>query len=168
MAIDEAIDPVRARLGAFKWVPPKNWHVTLKYYGHLPPERIGPLEQALHRATSAPIPCAIRGMGGFPHLRDPKVLWVGLKNTDGKLVQLHRKVQDVSATLGFEPDGRKFQPHITVARIRPDHGHPVARELTPLMDTPISDTTFDELVLYRSDLSPTGAVYTPLSRFRLE
>ncbi|MFT7623443.1 MAG: 2'-5' RNA ligase [Myxococcota bacterium] len=177
-AIDAAIEEPRARLGAFNWVERGNWHITLKYFGDVPRGAIPALRTALTQSVSgATFSCAVRGMGGFPNLREPKVLWVGVKSLDGRLAALQRAINDGCQKLGYELDMRRFAPHITVARARAEHAHPVAREITPVMDAAIAEATFEEVILFESYRVESNADargtrermmrYQPIHRVRL-
>lgn len=166
-AIEKAIEGPRKRLPSFNWQAADKWHITLQFLGLAPVDRIEALAQALADCRDGRIPVELRAMGAFPDMRGPKVLWVGVKDQTKGLVELHRRLIAATGKLGFESDGRRFTPHITVARARGGPGHPVARELTPLLDTTICQTVLSELVLFRSVLGEGGASYTPLKRFEL-
>lgn len=166
VAVDNAISGPRSRLPDFRWVPPQRWHITLKFYGDTREDVLDELGNALATIAGDEIPIELRAMGAFPHMRSPRVLWVGVRETGALLTGLYRRVNDVSARFGFELEDRRFRPHLTVARVR-GGSHPVARELTPLMDTSIGFTTLQELHLYRSDRHPDGPVYSTVRRIRL-
>ena len=166
-AIEEVVREPRRRLTSFRWVPPEKWHVTLKFYGAIPESEIEALAAALARTPTGNIPVELRGVGAFPDMRGPRVLWVGVKDPRGGVKRLHRAVNDVSDKLGYEHEDRKFRPHITLARVKKGGGHPVVRELTALLDTPIQTTVLQELILWKSELTMDGAIYKPLRRIPL-
>jgi 2'-5' RNA ligase len=99
------------------------------------------------------------------------VLWVGLHDPSEHLALLHLAVNEALAQLGYEPDHRPFHPHLTLGRVRRKASRAEARRIGEIMTrTPVEtlgEETFSELVLFRSDLRPTGAVYTPLATFTL-
>lgn len=165
-AIDASITGVRQRLPMFRWIPPQNWHLTLKFYGEVPVTSVEGIANALERTGSAAIPVAIRGAGAFPDMRAPRVLWIGVHETKKKLRDLYRRINVLSAQIGLPTEDRKLRPHITVARAGKT-ARPVARELTPLMDTPIIETSLNRLVLWRSDLSEAGPTYTVVREITL-
>lgn len=167
-ALRAAIEPARERLRAFRWVPSANWHVTVKFFGDIDLGGVDALAEALAGAATGPVGLEFRAMGAFPDMRNPRTLWIGVKCPDNRLKQLHQRVNDACAGLGYQLDTRRLRPHLTVARPSKLTPHPVARELTPLMDASIATTVARELVLYRSVLTSDGPIYTPLRRIPLD
>lgn len=166
-AVIRGLDPVRFSLERANWVHPARWHITVKFFGEIPESGLNALGNTLQMACGERLTVQLRGAGAFPDLREPQVIWVGVRDVGRGLEGLYRSINDACAGLGYPAEGRKFRPHITVARLRPTKAFPVARELTPVLDTLFVETELDELVLFRSDLGPDGAVYTPLRRMAL-
>jgi 2'-5' RNA ligase len=103
----------------------------------------------------------VRGLGGFPSLRQPRVLWVGLES-DG-LAELAACVEEAMSRLGFEPERRAFAPHITLGRVNGTRGWSRTEELFKgHLSDDFGECTVDAVTIYRSTLRPDGAVYTPL------
>ncbi|MFT5429695.1 MAG: 2'-5' RNA ligase [Myxococcota bacterium] len=166
-SLDKAIHAERRRMDSFNWVEPEKWHVTLKFFREVPRDRLEDLARGLKAVAGQPIATSIRGVGGVPDLRAPRSLWVGIDDPNNALIKLYRRVNAISAELGFEPEDRRFKPHITIARPKKGRTHPVARELTPLMGQNIADTVLRELVLMTSEFHPDGPVFTPVMRTTL-
>jgi 2'-5' RNA ligase len=166
-AMRDALRPIRDSLRSFNWVHPTDWHITLKFYGEIPSSGLPELGQALRAVAGPEVPVSIRGMGAFPDMREPRVIWVGVDDPGGLLLKLYRRINDVSSELGYEPEDRRYKPHITVARAMRGASRPVARELTTLMGTNIADTTLRELVLFTSERSPDGPIYRAVERIPL-
>jgi len=163
-ATDAVVDAIRDRanrLGAFNWVEPHKFHITLKFYGAIPEDRLPDLARAMSAVAGPPIRTALRGMGGFPDLREPRVLWIGVDDSKGLITKLYRRINDVSAQLGFEAEDRRFRPHISVARVKKGRSHPVARELTPLMGLTFAETTLREIALMTSHMPGPDALGGP-------
>lgn len=145
------------------WVKPENIHLTLKFLGGVPGSRIESLCQAVSRAanSSSPFAVEINGTGCFPSPRNPRVLWVGVSNLPKELLRLHQEIEDQLAKEGFPRDTKRFAPHLTIGRIRsPEGAAGLAQKLI--------ETGFDSgfapasaVVVMRSDLHPTGSIYTP-------
>ena len=181
----EPPDPVRRRLAALedelrrgagragediRWVRPENVHLTLQFLGAVPDERVAAVEEALRTAAAGarPLALAVRGAGGFPNARRPRVLWAGL---DGDLAALAALVAAVGARLaklGFPPEDRPFSPHLTLGRARESRGAPgLAGALAGVAQTEPAPWRATELVLFESHLSPRGPRYEAIARVAL-
>jgi 2'-5' RNA ligase len=156
-----------------RWVRPEGIHLTLKFLGDVPVNRIEEIEQALTRACAGfPVfSLSVEGLGCFPNPRRPRVVWVGVQEESGTLKRLQKAVEDGMAKLGFAPEGRKFHAHLTLGRTQRRASSGDVRRLGQLVE----DTKIGELgrmearavSLIKSDLRPTGAVYTQLAEARL-
>jgi RNA 2',3'-cyclic 3'-phosphodiesterase len=164
----EGIEPWRERLGRGRWVPPENWHVTVKFMGRTWPRLRDWVEEACRSAAAAvrPFRVGLDGLGVFPRPSSARVLWVGLRDRRGGLTALAGALDEALAR-EFRPEKRPFHPHLTVARFQPPI--PVAEDAEDLSATRFDVEPFrvGALVLYRSHLSPKGARYEPVGRFRL-
>jgi len=141
-------------------------HLTLKFLGDTPEDLGGEIAVALDAATAAcPRHAAmLGGVGAFPTVRRPRVVWVGLDEPTGRLVELQKAVDDVTADL-VPPDPRGFTPHLTLGRVRSQRN---AERLARLLDgsrmASAAAVPVNEIVLIRSELSRGGPTYTPLHR----
>lgn len=178
MALD--LEPVvRDRIGTLtnelrrsapevRWLSAENLHVTLKFLGETPAERIDAVRGALAlvAATTAPFAITACGLGVFPEPRRPRVVWIGLLAAE--VEPLARDIDTALAGAGFSPAARPFAAHVTIGRVRRPGGWPGA---APLLDrhggTQFGVTHVDEIVLYRSDLGPAGPRYIALDRLPL-
>jgi 2'-5' RNA ligase len=118
-AIYAAAAPLRAASGDVAWVNEDRLHFTLKFLGEQPSDAADALGSALRpvAARYRPITLQLGGVGAFPSLRAPRVVWLGIAH-DAKLELLHHDVESACAALGYEIDGRAFRPHLTLGRIR--------------------------------------------------
>ncbi len=152
------------------WARPEGLHITLKFLGPTPVERIDAIVAALTPVArqTQPFTMEVRGIGVFPGWDRPRVLWVGV--TDARpLVALQARVETALSAMGFSPERRTYHPHVTLARIRwTERG--VIRQFRERMlhqfDRPWGTTVVRAFVLFESQLHPQGAIYTPLHRFR--
>jgi 2'-5' RNA ligase len=154
---------LRPRFPEARWVRPEGIHLTLRFLGDTPPEKIERLQPALESAASAcePSDATIGGLGTFPGRgRPPRVLWVGLE-LPPPVLTLQRACERAAVGAGFPPEDRPFHGHLTLARFR---GR-ISRPALPPVN--LGTTRLDTLVLFRSELRTVGAVYTPISRFSL-
>ncbi len=170
--IKRHIDQLRSELPDVRasWVREENLHLTLKFLGDTPVDRVEAISKALaaaagHRPT---FDIQLAGCGAFPPRGKPNVLWIGIEDNSGGLKQLHGEIEDACAAAGFARDSRSFHPHLTIARLRQPPG---ARELAHLHETigfaPL-DVTATEVCLIRSELSSAGSRYTILARNKLQ
>jgi len=161
------IEAFRKSGAAVAWVKGERIHLTLKFLGNVAPERIDGIKDALGKAAASVSPFRLQpgGCGAFPSLKQMRVVWVGMKGDLEGLSTLRSRVEAALASLGFEPEGRRFRPHLTLGRVKGPRGN---RELTEILLANLAFETeaFDvsDLVLYKSDLKPDGAHYTPLYR----
>lgn len=150
---------------AVKWVEPENLHLTLKFLGEVPEAQIANIAETLRAIaqTIKPFAFTVRGVGGFPDLRRPRVLWVGVEAVP-PLIQLQRLVEQGMEKLGFAPEGRAFHPHITLGRVKAMAGiEKVKAILSQHADTLFGIVAVSHLTFFRSDLSREGPTYTPLA-----
>jgi 2'-5' RNA ligase len=156
---------VRERLGAGRWVPPENWHVTMKFLGSTWPrlfdwvvERCGEVAR-----THRPFESAVSGLGAFPSPRRARVLWAGLEDPAARFVAVADALQQALAG-EFTPEKRAFTPHLTVARFDP----PVTvQDAVDGIEARSETFPVDRLVLYRSHLRRPAPRYEALAEFPL-
>jgi 2'-5' RNA ligase len=153
-----------------RWVEPEKIHLTLQFLGAVPEERVGAIEEAVRAAAAAarPLSLEVKGAGGFPNARRPRVVWAGLA---GDLEPLAALVQDLGrrlAPLGFPPEERPFSPHLTLGRARDRRGAPgLAGALAHAAQADGAPWRAGELALVESHLSPKGPRYEAIARFPL-
>jgi RNA 2',3'-cyclic 3'-phosphodiesterase len=154
-----------------RWVDPERVHLTLRFLGETPEARLDGLIAAL-RTASAEHPVlhlAARGVGGFPTITRPRVVWVGVDGDVTELVRLAGAVALALAPLGFPPETRPFSAHLTVGRVRSPRGlDRLVKALVAAGRPDLGAWTADEVVLYRSHLHPQGATYEALARLPLK
>lgn len=172
--IAAAIEQLKARIGAIRWVGAGNFHLTLKFLGNIDESKIEPIGAALADALR-PFPrltINAKGLGVFPNSKRPRVLWVGLVGS--QLVSLQAKVQSALTPLGFAPEEKKFTPHLTIGRWRQGERadrtakQTLVRELGKWSDCEFGATSADEVILFQSDLKPAGAIYHRLKVITLK
>jgi RNA 2',3'-cyclic 3'-phosphodiesterase len=160
-----AIRPWRDAFPNARWVPPENWHVTLKFLGWTPTSVAPRVEAIVATVAGAhpPVSVRIRGLGAFPSVRRARVLWAGIDDPADGLAAL---VADLEAVLAeeFRAEVRRFHAHVTVAR-----SEPPLRLPEPYAETPLASEPFvaDRVVLFRSHVRGSTPRYEPLQTFAL-
>jgi len=176
-------EPVRRRIAAMqaelrraagrhadevRWVAPEDVHLTLQFLGAVPEERLEALRGALAAAAgeARPLALELKGAGGFPSARRPRVVWAGVGGEVVPLASLAAGLGRRLAPLGFPPEDRPLSPHLTLGRAREGRGAPgLGGALAQVASLEGAPWRAEALVLYRSHLSPAGARYQPLDRF---
>jgi RNA 2',3'-cyclic 3'-phosphodiesterase len=115
--IHEALAGLRSAQLPIRWVDLTGMHVTLKFLGEVPPERVADAEDALGRAAAGmrAFSLAVEGAGAFPSADRARVVWVGCEAAP-PLELLQHAVEREYAALGYPVEGRPFRPHITMGR----------------------------------------------------
>ena len=153
-----------------RWVAPAGLHVTLKFLGEVPEDALAPVADAV-RATAAAhaaITLALAGLGGFPSLARPRVLWAGIPTGVAEVGRLAAALERVLEPLGFPPENRPFRGHVTIARVRSPRGlGRIRAAIEAAPDVDFGSWTANEVILFRSHLRPTGAEYEALATLPL-
>lgn len=174
IAATETMAPLQ-RLGGVRWVTPERLHLTLKFLGSAPKEKVSEIEEVLREIANNCLHFAIRldRIGAFPSVRRPQTVWLGLSGDIGSLSTLADRIEAAVEPCGFARERRPFRPHLTLGRVRSSRG---LRDLATELEQRATETSariakvewrIDEIALIRSELTPTGPVYTELSRFPL-
>jgi RNA 2',3'-cyclic 3'-phosphodiesterase len=151
-----------------RWVRPDGIHLTLKFYGEVPPEQVSEIEAGLGRsaASAEPIHAAVGGLGVFPDSRRPQVIWTALQGELLPLQRLQAAVEREAQALGFTPEARAFTPHLTLGRVRPGvktaERERLMQALAQMRAQSLGDFSPGHLSLMRSELRAGGSVYTRL------
>jgi 2'-5' RNA ligase len=152
------------------WTRPEGIHLTLKFLGEVPesklPEIIAALAGAVRDAVGFQLD--VGAVGTFPNPRNARVVWVGVSGEVEKLARLQAAVEDAMAGLGFERENRAFTPHLTLGRIKYIHSREQwVSALDSLKDARLPALGVKAVSLMKSELKPSGAVYTEMGRVEL-
>jgi len=155
-------------LARVQWSPVANLHLTTKFIGDFPEERLDKLNSALAAIPRpGPLRIAIRGLGWFPHPDRPRIFYAGIQ-APPELPSLARDTDAACATLGLPREEKDYRPHLTLARLRnPAPLTALKAEIARLPNTDFGAFTADQFHLYRSQLQPGGSIYTKLASFPL-
>lgn len=154
-----------------KYSNKSNIHLTLKFLGNdVADEQAKSIAdgvwQKLKKSSVVIDPIIVQGVGGFPDIFFPRVLWVGIQE-NLSLVELHKIIDTVSAKNGILAEKRKFRPHLTIARVKSKIPHKLTTNFKENRNTKFGEFTPISFNLIQSVLMPDGAVYTVLEEFKL-
>jgi 2'-5' RNA ligase len=148
---------LRPELREVRWVRPEGLHLTLRFLGWTDEAAVAATWEALRPAALAcpPATVPLGPLGTFPDRGAPRVLWVGM-DLSPQMLLLQQACEDAARRHGFEPEERAFRPHLTLGRWKDRARRPQLRPLD------LGSSRIEQLTLYRSELKPSGAVYTPI------
>jgi 2'-5' RNA ligase len=166
----EIAQPLRTADVRVSWVRPENFHITVKFLGEVEPPT-GEALTALGAQIAPKFPkseIAFDTVGAFPTIQRPRVLWIGSRQPPQAIFDLQAYIERELTKMGFEAE-RHFAPHVTVGRVKDEHparvgqfAHIIARIKPFVCRAPIT-----HLTLMESQLSPSGAIYTPVATWEL-
>ncbi|MCG8467205.1 MAG: RNA 2',3'-cyclic phosphodiesterase [Gemmatimonadetes bacterium] len=162
LQIERATEPARS-LEGLRWGRTDQLHLTLRFLGRTPRDRIAPIADRVGERVRAldPFPIELNGGGAFPTVRRPRVVWLGVRPT-AELTALHETVQRALEDVGFPPEMRRFRPHVSLARVRDDVRPEGLAAFFDALDFDAAHVV-DAVALLKSELRPRGAVHTRLA-----
>jgi len=150
-----------------KWMSPESMHLTIKFLGDIEHEQITVLQDVLRDVAKGTesFSLTIKGLGGFPSLQNPRILWAGVAGDVDHLEVLVSCVESALSPLGYAKEDRPYRPHLTLSRIQ---SH--ARKIGNIFETSrflkkewmFGSVTINRLCLFQSQLTPNGATYSRL------
>jgi len=151
------------------WTKPDNIHLTLKFFGNISQQQVLEVSAAASRTVEGfqPFQFRIEGAGAFPERGPARVLWIGINDSMGQLVELQRKLDDECQREGFEREARTFNPHLTLARLRSPRGARALADKHKQIKFEPADIEVKRLVVFRSQLTPKGSRYSIISEHPL-
>ena len=150
-----------------RWVPSRNIHLTLKFLGDVSESNLDMLADILTTIAHGvnQFDLSVGGLGAFPKPHHPRVIWVGVEGPT-ELITAQRLLESEMARLGYARDKRDFDPHLTIGRVARHSTRQDIRKIAEVLQSHtvgfIGCARVNALNLYRSDLKPSGAVYTRL------
>ncbi len=167
------IDAVSAlEIRGVRAVRPGGVHVTLRFLGDIERDAVPRAIEAIRASAPRSQPFCLRlaGIGAFPNIRSARVLWVGVSGDTERLSDLHEFVEDELSGAGFRRDRRRFNPHITLARLRERVSNSDRRrvvETASAVGHERTAFTVGAVTLFQSTLHPEGSIHTPICRAQL-
>jgi 2'-5' RNA ligase len=164
--LEEHQDRWKSAKADVRWIYPSNMHLTLKFLGEIQESSTKSLTTVCKEVCClySGFSLFLNGTGIFPNLRRPRILWIGIGGETGLLCKLQDNIETALEEKGFPREDRVFRPHLTVGRIRSP------RKLSRLLEVFVKDEivikpfTVKEVIVYKSQLTPHGPLYSPLAR----
>jgi RNA 2',3'-cyclic 3'-phosphodiesterase len=178
VAVDIDAPQLRAALlraqGAFvatgaevKAVEEENIHITLKFLGEIPEERTTYVAELVNSISFKPFTLDFRGVGVFPSPSRPSVVWAGVAGEATEMLAVFIELERGLKSLGFEPERRPFQPHVTLCRVRGGRNKAqLAQAVKQMEDEEFGPQRVENIRLKKSVLTRSGPIYTTAAESR--
>jgi len=151
-----------------RWADLATVHLTLRFLGDTETTLLSRVYAASDCAAREALPFAldIAGLGCFPNMRSPRIVWAGVRDSSASLAPLVERLERELQALGFEPERRRYHPHITLGRVRSRVERDQVEELgRAIADWPADTTTrvsVRDIIVFGSELTPSGPIHTRL------
>ncbi len=153
-----------------RWIKSQGMHLTLKFLGEVSEDKISDVKTVMGNIVPdfSPFHLRFNGTGTFPpQARIPRIVWIGIEKNE-TLHMIHTRIEKELHKIHFPKENRKFQPHLTLGRVKEPHNlDKVIERLDQNRNTEFGTMVVDRIMLFKSTLKPTGAEYTMLSEFHL-
>ncbi len=152
---------------SLKWVDPKDLHLTVKFLGETPEEKIEQIKTILQQSVKplASFELSVEKLGMYPHDRQPRTIWLGIQGS-GPLITYHKQLDEALNKAGFEKDKNPLSPHLTLARVRQrtdrETAHRIGKILSQFKVDSLGTLKVESINLIQSKLTPQGPIYTTL------
>jgi 2'-5' RNA ligase len=164
--VADSLLALEAGVPGARWQRREQLHLTLRFIGEVDGRDAASIDDALATISAPAFTMELKGVGSFGG-RVPRDLWAGVRASE-PLVHLHRKIESALQRIGLEPDGRKFTPHVTLARLKGAHNGTVADYLTDHALYASAPFPVNVFILYSSKLTSNGSIYRPEKAYPLE
>ena len=153
-----------------KWVDARQIHLTLKFFGSISTEMLDKIKESTQDVTikNKPFSLTIKGVGGFPHIRRPRIIWAGINGDLGLLLKLVAELEIAYNQIGIAKEDRSFHPHLTLGRNKTNQpNEKLFQRLSGWVEEESEPFGVEEIILYKSVLKPSGPVYNKIYSFPL-
>ncbi|MBI4640071.1 MAG: RNA 2',3'-cyclic phosphodiesterase [Candidatus Tectomicrobia bacterium] len=153
-----------------RWVEGKNLHLTLKFLGEISEEQVETVKVAMGATLEriSPFFIELGGVGAFPNLKRPRIIWVGIHDPSDQLSLLYRRLEERLDQIGFVPEEKRFTPHLTLGRVRDARNVESLEGLIhSLREAEVGRAKISHIYLMKSLLTPQGSLYSSLASFEL-
>lgn len=154
----------RNNVGGVRYVEPENLHITLKFIGEVDVRRVERIAALLDAVAFTPFTVRLEGMGAFPSVEHPRVVWVGIRDGFDRIVEISAEVDRLLSAEGVPRESRAFHPHVTIGRVK-GQSRAVSEKIKEYCGCSFGTFVVERFVLYRSTLTPDGPVYEELRSY---
>ena len=168
--IGEVQEELRFSRAEVRWVNPEKIHLTLKFFGNIEESKVEPIVESIGGPIHATSPFSLqaKGLGAFPHFRNPKVVWLGLVDRQQIMIPLQKQLEDQLEKIGFQREDRPFQPHLTLGRTTSSRGRDeLVGRMEKYREEEFGEFQVEGVTLFKSELKPSGPIYIKLREIRL-
>jgi 2'-5' RNA ligase len=146
-----------------KMVKPQNIHLTVRFLGDISPSMVDAIHEEMKQLSLTPFTVELTGLGAFPKLNYPRVVWAGIRKGADELKDVFGQLEPRLRGLGFKPDHKGFSPHLTIARVRNGRNKAqLIKLIRELENREFGVVKAECLRLKKSDLTPKGPIYSTL------
>ena len=164
-AAKESISLIQNGLRSARWIARENLHLTLRFIGEVSDVETDDIHAALYRVRSLPFVLKLGGAGVFSSGSRPRNVWIGVQDRT-PIVSLKSDIDRALGSAGFGTDGRKYIPHVTVAKLK--GRSPTLSDFMPRLGSmPTISVEIEQFTLFSSFLTRGGPVYTPEMHYPL-
>jgi len=151
-----------------KWTQPQNLHITLQFIGEVDRSTLTELLKTTQEVANSfrPFRITYKGLGVFPHMRRPRILWVGVDAGAGTLKRLARMVEIANKKVGnIRPDTKPFHPHVTICRMKRVEVQRLKSFIKHYQNFVFGEEIVNRIAVIKSTLTPEGPIYSPIEEF---
>lgn len=162
--VNPFLTSLNSKFPRVRWIRPSELHLTLHFFGSIPKadvKRIGEAVKPCCKRTQ-PFEMSLENFGAFPDLKRPRVIWLGMGGEADRLRELYKKIETSLNREGFVGAGRTFKPHVTIGRVKGKSG---ILGLEKIRFEPTPSRSMEEIILFRSHLTPQGATYERIATY---
>lgn len=161
-------DQITATGADIKPVEDENIHITLRFLGEIPPGLVREICNSIRGVKYPVFRIRVNGIGVFPDINRPRVIWIGVSEGGDRLRELHRLIEDIIRKLGIPPEREEFTPHITIARVKSYRNiDKLLKTLRDIVDIDIGYSNVTSIHIKKSVLTPSGPIYSDLCSVEL-
>jgi 2'-5' RNA ligase len=168
--IEEVEADLKTAHADVRWVSPGKIHLTLKFFGNIEESRTDSIFQSIEESvrSTQPFSLKVQGVGAFPSMKSPRVIWMGLVTGNQILISFQKEIEAQLEKIGFQPEDRPFRPHLTLGRVKSSRGkNDLVGRIEKHKEGEFGNFQVDRVILFKSDLKPSGPTYTALRELRL-
>ncbi len=163
----EHLAVMQAGLPGAHWVDPDNFHVTLRFIGEVPDNRLEDIDELLAGITARPFDLSLAGVGSFARGREPTSLWIGLDRSE-PLMALQSRIHKALTRAGFPSDEKRYLPHVTLARLHRAPAPDLATFIAAHNLFRAEPFRVDQFTLFSSQLTSAGSIYSAEAEYPLD